>query len=156
MNATRYKRSFADKEHEAKADPGREAWTLLLRLLRSEQASLLNVWAEFDLSSAQGDLLCSLEPGQSSRMVSLARTLHCHDSNVTGLVDRLEERGLIERRGDPEDRRVKLIALTKTGERFRERLLERLSDPLPFIASLTLRDKVSLREILRRASEKRL
>jgi DNA-binding MarR family transcriptional regulator len=45
-------------------------------------------------------------------MVSLARSLHCHDSNVTGLVDRLEQRGLIERQSNPNDRRVKLIALT--------------------------------------------
>jgi Mn-dependent DtxR family transcriptional regulator len=50
-------------------------------------------------------------------MVSLARSLHCHDSNVTGLVDRLEQRGLIERQSNPNDRRVKLIALTKAGER---------------------------------------
>lgn len=155
MQANRSKKPLANREHEKKADPGREAWTLLLRLLRSEQANLLDVWAEFDLSSAQGDLLCSLEPGQSSRMVSLARTLHCHDSNVTGLVDRLEERGVLERRGDPEDRRVKLIALTRTGESLRERLLDRLSDPLPFVASLTLQDKVLLRDILRRASQQK-
>src|SRR5271170_8262342 len=85
-------------------DHAREAWTLLLGLLRADQGALLKVWAEFDLSSAQGDLLCSLEPKESTPMVSLARLLHCHDSNVTGLVDRLEQRGLIERRSDPKDR----------------------------------------------------
>src|ERR1700733_12885678 len=110
------------------ADHGSEAWTLLLRLLRADQGALLRVWTEFDLSSAQGELLCSLEPEQPVRMVSLARSLHCHDSNVTGLVDRLEQRGLIERRGDPGDRRVKLIALTKAGEKFQEKLLGRLSE----------------------------
>jgi MarR family transcriptional regulator, organic hydroperoxide resistance regulator len=137
----------------AKTDAGREAWTLLLRLLRAEQGLLIDRWAEFGLSSAQGDLLCSLEPEQTATMVSLARTLHCHDSNVTGLVDRLEQRGLIERRGDPNDRRVKLIGLTLEGERLRDRLLSRLSDPLPFVASLTLQDKITLRDILRRASQ---
>ncbi len=89
-------------------------------------------------------------------MVSLARVLHCHDSNVTGLIDRLERRGLLERRGDPKDRRVKLIALTKDGEKFRDRLLDRLFDPLPFIDALTLSDKTTLRDILRRASETRI
>src|ERR1700678_214522 len=106
-------------------DHGSEAWTLLLRLFRADQGALLRVWTEFDLSSAQGELLCSLEPEKPVRMVSLARSLHCHDSNVTGLVDRLEQRGLIERRGDPGDRRIKLIALTKEGETMRSRLLER-------------------------------
>jgi DNA-binding MarR family transcriptional regulator len=86
-------------------------------------------------------------------MVSLARSLHCHDSNVTGLVDRLEQRGLIERQSNPKDRRVKLIALTKAGETFRGRLLERLFEPLPFIAVLTPQDKMILRDILLRATQ---
>jgi DNA-binding MarR family transcriptional regulator len=72
---------------------------------------------------------------------------------VTGLVDRLEQRGLIERRSDPKDRRVKLIALTKEGESLRRRLLDRLYDPLPFIASLSAKDKITLRDILARATE---
>src|ERR1700678_1683296 len=115
----------SDNRKTLVADHGSEAWTLLLRLLRADQGALLRVWTEFDLSSAQGELLCSLEPEHPVRMVSLARSLHCHDSNVTGLVDRLEQRGLIERRGDPGDRRIKLIALTKEGETMRSRLLER-------------------------------
>jgi DNA-binding MarR family transcriptional regulator len=86
-------------------------------------------------------------------MVSLARSLHCHDSNVTGMVDRLEQRGLIERRSNPKDRRVKLIALTEDGESLRRRLLERLSDPLPFIAVLSEKDKTLLRDVLMRADE---
>ena len=135
------------------ADHGSEAWTLLLRLLRKDQSALMGIWAKFDLSSAQGELLCSLEPEAPVAMVSLARSLHCHDSNVTGLVDRLEQRGLIERRGDRKDRRVKLIALTKEGEALRHSLLERLSIPLPFIAVLSSKDKTALRNILRRAAE---
>ena len=86
-------------------------------------------------------------------MVSLARSLHCHDSNVTGLVDRVEQRGLIERQSDPSDRRVKLIALTKAGETLRSRLLERIFEPVPFIAVLTPQDKLTLRDILLRATQ---
>jgi len=153
MHASRTTKLVSDKQRASKADPGREAWTLLLRLLRADESTLLGVWAEFDLSSAQGDLLCSLEPGQSAPMVALARSLHCHDSNVTGLVDRLEQRGLIERQSNPKDRRVKLIALTKAGETFRNRLLEHLFEPLPFIAVLTLQDKATLRDILLRATQ---
>ena len=153
MHASRTTKHVSDKQRTSRADPGREAWTLLLRLLRADEGTLLGVWAEFELTSAQGDLLCSLEPGQSAPMVSLARSLHCHDSNVTGLVDRLEQRGLIERQSNPKDRRVKLIALTKAGETLRDRLSERLFEPLPFIAVLTLQDKVTLRDILFRATQ---
>ena len=124
----------------------------MLGLLRGSQGVLQAVRAEFDLSSAQGDLLSSLNPGESVTMVSLARSLQCHDSNVTGLVDRLEQRGLIERRGDPKDRRVKLIWLTSAGDKLRRQLLERIHDPLPFIESLEPDDKSALRDILRKAS----
>jgi MarR family transcriptional regulator, organic hydroperoxide resistance regulator len=153
MTANPPVRGILGKRKTGAADHGREAWILLLNLLRADQGPLLKIWAEFDLSSAQGELLCSLEPEETAAMVSLARTLHCHDSNVTGLVDRLEQRGLIERRSDPKDRRVKLIALTKEGESLRCRLLERLYDPLPFIASLSAKDKITLRDILARATE---
>lgn len=136
------------------ADPGREAWVLLLQMLRAQQGPMLAVWAEFGVSSAQGELLCSLEPKQSAPMVSLAKTLHCHDSNVTGLVDKLEQRGLIERCGDPKDRRVKLIVLTADGEKLRGGLLERIYEPLPFIEGLSRADKKVLRDILRRAEER--
>lgn len=152
MNAKQPAISSKGKSSAPNIDHGREAWALLLALLRADQGALLKVWEEFDLSSAQGDLLCSLDPQQSTPMVSLARTLHCHDSNVTGLVDRLEQRGLIERRKKPNDRRVKLIGLTKEGELLRSRLLERLSEPLPFIAAMVPRDKKALRDIVLRAA----
>jgi MarR family transcriptional regulator, organic hydroperoxide resistance regulator len=84
-------------------------------------------------------------------MISLAETLRCHDSNVAGLVDELEARGLVVRRGDPNDRRVKLIALTTAGEDLRERLLARLFDPPSFIASLEPADERALCDVLRRA-----
>ena len=52
-------------------------------------------------------------------MSSLAGMLFCDASNVTGIVDRLEARGLIERRPAAQDRRVKLLALTPAGEQVR-------------------------------------
>jgi DNA-binding MarR family transcriptional regulator len=146
-------RSIRSKRRDLVPDHGREACILLLNLLRADQGALLKVWTEFDLSSAQGEFLCTLQPQEPAPMVSLARSLHCHDSNVTGMVDRLEQRGLIERRSNPKDRRVKLIALTEDGESLRRRLLERLSDPLPFIAVLSERDKTVLRDVLMRAAE---
>jgi DNA-binding MarR family transcriptional regulator len=143
------------KEASPKPDPGRDAWILLLQLLRAEQGALLAVWAEFGLSSAQGDLLCSLQPERPSTMVSIAKELNCHDSNVTGLIDKLEQRGLVERRSDPKDRRVNLIVLTPPGIQLREQLLLRIYAPLPFIATLPVRDKRLLRDLLQRATERK-
>jgi MarR family transcriptional regulator, organic hydroperoxide resistance regulator len=152
MKANRPGKTASGKQRKTQEEPGREAWRLLLDLLKASQGVLQEVWTEFGVSSAQGDLLSSLRPGEPVTMVSLARCLRCHDSNVTGLVDRLEQRGLIERRGDPRDRRIKLIALTSEGEALRRRLLERLSEPLPFVSVLSAKDKAALRDILQRSA----
>src|SRR5581483_11979770 len=48
-------------------------------------------------------------------MSRLAEVLNCEASNLTGLVDKLENRGLVERQPDPGDRRVRLLALTEAG-----------------------------------------
>lgn len=49
-------------------------------------------------------------------MDDLAAAMACDQSNVTGLVDRLERTGLVERRADPADRRVRMLVLSEAGE----------------------------------------
>jgi DNA-binding MarR family transcriptional regulator len=137
------------------ADAGRQAWLLLFGLLQDDKGSVQDVWSEFELSPAQASLLHRLAPEKGLPMIGLAEALHCQASNVTGLVDKLESRGLIERRVDVRDRRVKVIALTAAGRRLRAKMLERLSDPPPFIATLSDEDKHALREILSRAVSRR-
>ncbi len=69
-------------------------------------------------------------------MGALAERLSCDASYVTGLADRLEELGLAERRVDPTDRRVKQLALTEAGLRFRRQARERLYDGAQMLAPL--------------------
>jgi DNA-binding MarR family transcriptional regulator len=152
---TIYLMAYRNRAPPPNADPGREAWELLFGLLQDDKGSVQDVWSEFELSPAQASLLHRLTPEKKLPMVGLAEALHCQASNVTGLVDKLENRGLIERQVDSKDRRVKMIALTATGRRFREKLLERLAEPPPFIASLSDEDKLALREILGRAVARR-
>jgi DNA-binding MarR family transcriptional regulator len=71
---------------------------------------------EQGLSVAQVDVLRRLRQGPSP-MRRLADQMNCEASNLTGLVDRLEARGLVERQAYPEDRRVKCVALTESGDR---------------------------------------
>ena len=86
-------------------------------------------------------------------MGELAKQLACDSSNVTWITDRLEERGLVERRSAEHDRRVKLLVLTQKGRRLREELQARLAVPPPQIAGLSREDQRTLRDILRRAAE---
>jgi DNA-binding MarR family transcriptional regulator len=82
-----------------------------------------------------------------------AQTLACDASNVTGLVDRLESRGLIRRRPSDEDRRVTMLDLTPTGSRLRALLLDRMSAPPATLDRLTTRDQRELVRILSRLLE---
>ncbi|MFC9846407.1 MarR family winged helix-turn-helix transcriptional regulator [Streptomyces sp. NPDC060223] len=104
---------------------------------------------EHALTGAQARLLSllSLEPLPMRR---LAQKLRCEPSNVTGIVDRLEARGLVERRLDPSDRRVKLAAATEEGLRVARSLRDSLRFAREPLAGLSREERVSLRGMLQR------
>src|SRR5712664_2149064 len=101
-------------EHEAC-----RAWQLLMKFFFAQRAHLPSCGARFDLSPIQYHVLHLLEPRRPLPMSRLADALSCDASNVTGLVDRMESRGLVRRRSSLEDRRVKMVQLTATGARLR-------------------------------------
>lgn len=104
---------------------------------------------EHALTGAQARLLSllSLEP---LPMRKLAQKLKCEPSNVTGIMDRLEARGLVERRPDPSDRRVKLAAATQEGRRVARELREGLRFAREPLAALSEEERLALRNLLRR------
>jgi len=106
-----------------------DAWGLLVQLFFAQRANLPPVAAQLELSPAQCHLLHLIEPGRPVPMGQLAETLACDASNVTGLVNRLESRGLVRRRPSEEDRRVKVLDLTPTGSRLRTLLVDRMTTP---------------------------
>ncbi|MGW2613890.1 MarR family winged helix-turn-helix transcriptional regulator [Streptomyces sp. NPDC001500] len=105
--------------------------------------------ADHSLTGAQARLLSllSLEP---LPMRKLAQKLKCEPSNVTGIVDRLESRGLVERRPDPADRRVKLAAPTEEGRRIARGLRESLRFAREPLAGLAEEERLVLRGLLHR------
>jgi len=105
--------------------------------------------AEHALTGAQARLLSllSLEPLPMRR---LAQKLKCEPSNVTGIVDRLEVRGLVERRPDPADRRVKLAAVTVEGLGVARSLRDSLRFAREPLAGLSREERVALRGLLLR------
>ncbi|MCQ4046475.1 MarR family winged helix-turn-helix transcriptional regulator [Streptantibioticus rubrisoli] len=112
-------------------------------------------YAEYDaaagkhqLTGAQARLLglLTLEPLPMRR---IAEHLKCEPSNITGIVDRLEARGLVERRPDPADRRVKLAAATAAGKETYEQLRSSLQFAREPLARLSTAERMALRDILR-------
>src|SRR6266581_2889606 len=111
-----------------RADHGAcRAWQLLMKFFFAQRGHLPASGAEFGLSPIQCHVLHLIEPGRPLPMSRLADTLSCDASNVTGLVDRLESRGLVRRRPSPHDRRVKVLVLTPTGSRLRALLVDRMT-----------------------------
>src|SRR5512141_965694 len=103
------------------------AWQLLVRFFFTQRATLPPLAADLQLSPAQCHVLHLIEPDRPIPMGQLAETLACDASNVTGLVDRLESRGLVRRQPSPGDRRIKVLQRTPTGSRLRSQLLRRMS-----------------------------
>ncbi|MEU2020665.1 MarR family transcriptional regulator [Streptomyces sp. NPDC016469] len=105
--------------------------------------------AAHSLTGAQARVLglLSVEPLPMRR---IAQKLKCEPSNVTGIVDRLEARGLVERRPDPADRRVKLAAPTERGAATAARLRDALDFAREPLAGLSTADRTVLRDLLRR------
>src|SRR5215211_416267 len=98
--------------------PDREAWALLSSLVYPPPFAAIA--RELDLRPAAFGTLRMLDRPRT--MSEVASALECDNSNVTGIVDSLEEKGLAQRRASEQDRRVKLIDLTKEGRRVHARL----------------------------------
>jgi MarR family transcriptional regulator, organic hydroperoxide resistance regulator len=118
-----------------------DAWLLMVRFFLAQRAQLPTVAAELELSP---------EPGRPIPMGQLAQTLACDASNITGLVNRLESRGLVRRRAAAGDRRVRVLDLTPTGSRLRSHLLNRMTTPPVTFERLSVRDHRALVRILTR------
>ncbi len=105
---------------------GKDALRLWLRLLSSATAVegrlKRNLRVHFDVTLAQFDLMAELErAGEPKTMSEISQMLMVSNGNVTGVVDRLSQGGLVERLPSPEDRRVYLLSLTPEGvRRFQE------------------------------------
>ncbi|WP_407986894.1 MarR family winged helix-turn-helix transcriptional regulator [Kitasatospora sp. CMC57] len=101
------------------------------------------------LTLIQGKLLGLLQ--RPLPMRALAELLGCDASNITGIVDRLEGRGLVRREADPADRRVKVVVLTSEGEGAVQRIRAEITAGLPGLARLDAEGRRELSELLARA-----
>src|SRR5437899_12945293 len=121
----------------------------IVRLLMDVSRNLTSHYdaklAELHLTLPQAMLLRQL--GDAMPMNEAAGKLHCDPSNVTGIVDRLEARGLIERRHLTKDRRVKHLALTPEGRHLRKRV-DAILSAAPGVGDLGTADQTALLNLL--------
>ena len=133
--------------------PACEAWRLLVKFFFTQRADLPMLASKFELSPAQCHVLHLIEPDRPIPMGRLAEALACDASNVTGLVDRLESRGLVRRQPSAEDRRSKVLELTPAGVRLRSIVLQHMTTPPKILHRLSVDEQRALVKMLERLLE---
>src|SRR5688572_22312872 len=129
-----------------KAALAAEAWRLFFDfflLTRPERDCALG---DLELTPNDARALGMLDPVHGRTMSSLAESWGCDASNATCMIDRLEQRGLAERRSLPDDRRVKMVVLTPKGVRTRTALIEAIYKPPPALVELPRASLEALRD----------
>ncbi len=96
------------------ADPLR-IWFRFIRLNRRATNAVATELKELGLSIPQFDLLSTLTEREGMSQQELAERLYVTKGNVSGLLDRMVEAGLVERRSIPGDRRSNALYLTPKG-----------------------------------------
>jgi DNA-binding MarR family transcriptional regulator len=127
-----------------------EVWEQITSYFFAHRETHLEVARELGLTPGHTKTLFELDEQVGKPMGELAHAMACDASNATWLVDRLEERGLVERRPYPGDRRVKAVVLTEEGAKLRALLTERLATPPADLVALDRDDLEALHEALDR------
>jgi DNA-binding MarR family transcriptional regulator len=98
-------------------------WLFMASSLQVKK-DFLRLATEFDLPLIQVIALCFLEPGSPMPMKHMAYLLNCEPPNVSTVTDRLFALKYVTREENLSDRRIKMISLTKAGEKERQRIIK--------------------------------
>src|SRR3712207_2362482 len=124
----------------------REAWGSFWRIFMADKTRRWQALAALGLTPMQGQALMALAPDSPMPMSALAERLQCDNSNVTGIADRLEALGLLERLPAPHDRRVKTLGLTARGHALRAQVAEEVGRPPAGFDALDEQEAATLRD----------
>jgi DNA-binding MarR family transcriptional regulator len=128
------------------------AWGLMLRSMLDLQPYFAARCAELDLTPTQGHVLLRMGD-RAMIMRQIADALECDASTISGVVERLESRALVERSRLLGDRRAWMLDLSAEGKRVRARLIERLREPPRQFTRMAAADEQRLFEALSRLHE---
>jgi DNA-binding MarR family transcriptional regulator len=137
---------MATRTQSTKKALAAEAWEPFARFFFETVKHRQRVFADRGLTPNDARALFVLDPVRGRSMSELADEWLCDASNATWIVDRLEERGLAERRTIPSDRRVKLVVLTPEGSRTRDEMFRKLYEPPPELLQLSREELEALRD----------
>jgi DNA-binding MarR family transcriptional regulator len=124
---------------------------LIAAITRRYAAEMQAAAARHGLTAMQAKALLAARTPVPMRRI--AEALQAEPSNVTPIVDRLAEHGLLERRPNPADRRGKLVAATEAGLSAAEDMTANMPYAANFLAALSDDQRHVLRDLLERVLE---
>ena len=133
----------------------RAVWRALFDLLIRSAPLRTKSLARRGLTPNDSRALFSLDPRTGRSMRSLSDEWECDPSNATWIVDHVEELGLATRQVVLHDRRVKLVVLTRKGQKTRTELLREFHQPPPEFDALDRADLELLDRVLAKLSPTR-
>jgi DNA-binding MarR family transcriptional regulator len=142
-----YEVSWRTMGSRARRQIAEAVWRLMARvtLARLQLGEHFRMLRDEGLTPGHLKTLVFLDGDDARPMGAIAEGLAIDASQVTWLVDRLEERGFVERGALTGDRRVKTVALTPSGLAFRRKLLEHVYEPPPELVALDAATLAALR-----------
>jgi len=132
----------------SKRDLAADAWRPLAMFFFETARHRSEIFRTHGLTPTDAKALHALDGDDGKTMGALANECFCDASNATWMVDRLEERGLAERRSSPTDRRVKLVVLTPRGTQVKRLLMDSLFEPPPELLRMGREDLEALRNAI--------
>ena len=144
---------MSNRQPTDKDDLAAQIWHRLFGFFVGTSKQRSDVLADLGLTPNDARALSTLALEEGRTMRSLAKEWGCDASNATWIVDRLEKRGLAERRSLPSDRRVKLVVLTEAGEEMRTDLIARMNQPPEALRKLQQDDLEALAEAVAKLPE---
>lgn len=126
----------------------------LVAFLMLSKRQIISIGADHDLTPIQIFTLLHINPDEPKQMNTLSTVLGCDPSNVTGIIDSLENKQLISRVENPNDRRVKMIKLEEKGIAVRNQVFEELveKNERAFFAVLSEEERKQFAAIMRKVT----
>lgn len=126
-------------------------YALTLFLLQAKQ-QIISVAAEFGLTSVQALTLLTIRSRGQQSMSELCRMYDCDASNITGIIDGLEQKDLVSRQPHPKDRRVKIVHLEPAGHELQKQLIHKIAETSPqLFGNLTSAEAEQLAQLIQKS-----
>ncbi|WP_205697092.1 MarR family winged helix-turn-helix transcriptional regulator [Conexibacter sp. SYSU D00693] len=145
---------MATQERPATQPTAEDAWALVWQVFQADKSRRWKIISDFGLTPMQGMALGVLDAERPPTMSELAAHMHCDNSSLTGVVDRLEAIGVAERVPAPGDRRARCVALTAKGRELQARFREAMRPAPPHLQHLTADEAAQLHGLLRLAVDR--